>query len=530
MVCEVNLRPKTRGVVAAGDRQTAAAGAYALAQGGSAVDAAVAAAFAAFVCELPLSSPFGGGVLLAGPSPRELRQLDLFARTPGLGGERPQRMEFDPVEVDFGVTSQVFHVGRASAAVPVALPGLLEAHRRWGRLPLQVLVEPAVELGRRGYVVSAVVAYVSSLLASLVRRTPECAALYTLNGELAQAGMRLHNPALADVLERFAQRPAVVEELYAAFRCEFGTGQGGLITPLDVERIEVVEGAPLVTAHGGWTLHTMSTPSSGGVLVAVGVRLLQGVGALPFLSAEHVLALARVEAQLALLRDRSFDERCREPEFLRGLLDTDRISALRAAEGASDPGGLLGSTTHISVLDEHGGVAALTITNGEGSGQVLSGTGIHVNNLLGEEDIHVRGFHVDAPGTRLITMMAPTVLDGPGGTIALGSGGSNRLRNAILCVVSHLIEHRADPAVAVDAARVHVEAVRAAGSTTLQLAFEPGLDEAASLALSRAHPEAFVMFPARNMYFGGVHVATRTERGFAGAGDGRRGGSVCVVE
>jgi len=377
-------------------------------------------------------------------------------------------------------------------------------------------------------VLGPVVAYVCSLLEVIVRRTPECAALFTVDGSLGRAGMRLYNPQLADSLERVARKPATVRELYAALSRELGPARGGLITPQDLESVEPLEQTPLETQHGAWTLRTMSAPSSGGVLVAVGLRLLDGVRRHGFLSPEHLRTIAAVQAELARLRNATFDERCRDAAFLEELLDERRIAALRVrAEAAAEAESTLGSTTHISALDEHGAVASLTLTNGEGSGHVLPGTGIHVNNLLGEEDIHPRGFHLDPPGSRLTTMMAPTVLDGPKGTIALGSGGSNRLRNAILCVVSHLVEHGVDPSAAVDAPRLHVQAEDAA----LWLAFErAGLDEVAVQALRAAFPGRSVTFEEKSMYFGGVHVAVRTERGFTGAGDPRRGGSLLVVE
>jgi gamma-glutamyltranspeptidase/glutathione hydrolase len=411
--------------------------------------------------------------------------------------------------------------------VPVALPGLLAAQRRWGRLPLEALVEPAIDLGRRGYVLGPVLAFVFSLLEAIVRRTPECAALFTVDGALGRAGMRLYNRELADVLERVAREPATVSELYAALAQEHGPARGGLITAEDLQAVEPLEEAPLRTQAGAWTLRTMPAPSSGGVLVAVGLRLLEGVGRRPFLSPEHLRTIAAAQVELARLRDATFDEHCRDRAFLEALLDERRVAVLRArAQTNAEAESVLGSTTHISALDEHGAVASLTMTNGEGSGHVLPGTGIHVNNLLGEDDIHPRGFHVDAPGTRLTTMMAPTVLDGPGGTVALGSGGSNRLRSAILCVVSHLVEHGVEPSVAVDAARLHVQAEDAG----LRLAFErAGLEEAAVQALRAACPGRSVTFDDKSMYFGGVHVAVRTERGFTGAGDARRGGSVHVV-
>jgi gamma-glutamyltranspeptidase/glutathione hydrolase len=366
------------------------------------------------------------------------------------------------------------------------------------------------------------------LLEAIVRRTPESARLFTLDGALGRAGMRLYNRELADVLERVARQPATVSELYAALSQEFGPARGGLITAQDSMNVEPLEQAPLRTQAGAWTLRTMSVPSSGGVLVAVGLRTLEGSRQQRFLSSEHLRTLAAAQAELARLRDATFDERCRDHAFLEGLLEEERIAVLRArAEANAHAESALGSTTHISALDEHGAVASLTMTNGEGSGHVLPGTGIHVNNLLGEEDIHPRGFHLDAPGSRLTTMMAPTVLDGPGGTIALGSGGSNRLRSAILCVVSHLVEHGVEPSLAVDAPRLHVQAEGGG----LWLAFErAGLEEAAVQALCAAFPGRAVTFDDKSMYFGGVHVAVRTERGFTGAGDARRGGSVHVVQ
>jgi gamma-glutamyltranspeptidase/glutathione hydrolase len=153
-----------------------------------------------------------------------------------------------------------------------------------------------------------------------------------------------------------------------------------------------------------------------------------------------------------------------------------------------------------------------------------------VNNLLGEADIHPRGFHHDPPGAPLVTMMAPTVVEGPDELIALGSGGSNRLRNAILEVLSLVLDHGLDLPAAVAAPRLHLERSAdgpAPGRRTV--AFErPGLSAAAAAAL-RALPDTPVEFAAPNMYFGGVHVAARRSGVLSGAGDPRRGGSVAVI-
>ncbi len=515
-------RRRTRGVVAAGDRQTARAGAFALEQGGNAVDAAVAAACAAFVCELPLAGPLGGGVMVARADHGDPVALDFFARVPGLGGQRPAHLDFAHVEVDFGAATQVFHVGRAAAAVPLALPGLLEAHRRFGALPLDVVVAPAVELGRGGYTLGAGVAFVFRLLEPIHRWSPACWALVSdASGQLAAAGSRLDNPQMAGVLADVAARPARVFDLYAELVAHFGPSAGGLITAADVGRLEVPQRRPVEVAHRGWRLATMPAPSSGGALVALGLRLLADVDRHPFGSAGHYAALVRVQHILLGVRGPSFDLDVREPGFVEALLADERVAALAASAPVAHPDHPLGSTTHISALDEHGGAVAVTLTNGEGCGHVLPGTGIQVNNLLGEEDINPRGFHVDPPGMAMGTMMAPTLGLGPRGeTLALGSGGSNRLRNAILATLSHLLSHGVEARDAVRAPRVHAEGGR--------VCFELADLAPDARALLSGLPGA-AAFAERNMYFGGVHTATHLHGDFGGAGDPRRGGHVETV-
>ena len=512
-------RKPTAGVVAAGDPQTAAAGAALLRAGGNAVDAAVAAALAAFVCELPLASPMGGGVMVRrGPS-GELDALDFFGRTPGLGLGRRPPLDFAHVEVDFGATTQVFHIGRGSAAVPLGLPGLLEAHTRWGRLPLREVAEPAVDLARNGYRLSDQVGFIFTLLDPIVRWHPETQALFSTSAGIGRAGDRLENTALATVLQDIAAHPDRVLDLYAQLAREFGPGAGGLITPADIGALEVGVHAPVVVPHRGWTLATMPGPSTGGPLVALGLKLLDGVAEHDFLSHAHLLALVDVQRRLLAVRDAHFDENVRDPAFVERLLAG--AAGLDAAPSPS-PSSELGSTTHISALDAHGGAVSVTLTNGEGCGHVLAGTGVQVNNLLGEEDINPRGFHVDAPGRAMTTMMAPTIgFDAIGESMALGSGGSNRLRNAILLTLSHLLDHGTSPEAAVTAPRLHLEKGR--------LAFEgEGLGPEVLDALARRSDA--VPFPGRNMYFGGVHLATGLHGRFGGAGDPRRGGHVEVVE
>jgi len=518
-----------RGVVAAGDPQSANAGAELLRAGGNAIDAAVATAFAAFVCELPLCSPLGGGAMLVELG-GEAHALDMFARAPGLGRTTHGDMDFAAVEVGFGATSQVFHVGRAAVAVPLALPGLLEAHRRWGSRPLAEVVAPAIALGREGFVVGPGVGFVIDVLRPIVELTPACTALYTdPSGVRGKHHSRLVNRDLASAFEQLARRPTFLDDLLAAFAREFGPENGGLVTARDIAEARVADVRALHVRHRAaeheWDLSTIPAPSTGGVLVALGLRLHEGDRANAFGSPAHALAVGRVQEVL-------LEERCRaslDPTFVAAL--RARLAAKRsAAQGAPPPDSPLGSTTHLSVIDEDGMAVSLTLTNGEGCGHVLSGTGMIANNLLGEEDIHPNGFHLDPPGAPLTTMMAPTILRQGARRIALGSGGSNRLRNAILQVLVGLVEQGVDVETAVRASRLHLEP-RANSRTGFRCAFEdvalaPGVAD----ALRAAYPDDPAVFPALNLFFGGVHAAVANgDRTFSGAGDPRRGGAVAIV-
>lgn len=488
------------GVVAAGDPQSANAGAMLLRAGGNAIDAAVATAFAAFVCEMPLCSPLGGGAMLVELASGDAHAIDMFSRAPGLGGSRPASMDFTNVEVSFGAATQIFHVGRASVAVPLALPGLLDAHRRWGARPLEEVLAPAVALGRDGYTLGPGIGFVFELLRPIAELSPECWRLYATDaGALGKHGDRLTNPDLGSSFEALARKPDALRDLFAAFAREFGTERGGLVTERDVNDARIAHLAPVHAKHRQWDVSTMPSPSTGGRLVARGLELHEGDGKKhAFGSKEHFLAIGRVQEQLLLERTRS----------------------------------QLGSTTHLSVIDEDGMAVALTLTNGEGCGYVLSGTGMIANNLLGEEDIHPNGFHLDPPGAPLTTMMAPTILRCDARRIALGSGGSNRLRNAILQVLLGLVEHGVDVETAVRAARLHLEPREPrADRAGFRAAFED-VDLAAGVAdaLRGAYPHAPAVFSAPNLYFGGVHAAIANGDGtFAGAGDARRGGAFAIV-
>jgi gamma-glutamyltranspeptidase/glutathione hydrolase len=513
-----------QGVVAAGDRQTARAGAQLLRQGGNVVDAVCAAAFASFVCELPLTGPLGSGVLLHGTPDRGWSVLDFFARVPGLGAA-PGDLDFSAIEVDFGAATQEFHVGRGSVAVPGTLRGLLEAHQRHGHLPLRDVVAPALGLARDGFRQSPGTDWVIRLLKPIYTLTPGARALANEALQSRQdEAVSLTNPGLAHLMESLARDPkGALRAIEADFVAAFGPAEGGRITAIDLSRFSPVRRRPLTVPFRGRTVALNPPPSSGGGLVALGLRLAERGELLDLRFGDHWLQLAQVVAEVGRARERGYDARLTEAGFLEHLLSDEGVDAAWRERQADTAERSLGGTTHISVLDGRGAAASLTTSNGEGSGHVLSGWGAHANNFLGEEDINPHGFHQEPPGTPMRTMMTPTLVLADGRPeLALGSGGSNRIRSAIFQALLNHLGFELPLVEAVESSRLHVEGTRL---------WMESLDVPESVleAVKHAWPGT-TLFDHRSMFFGGVHVASHRDGRFTGAGDPRRWGAVCFPE
>lgn len=471
------------GVVAAGQRETAEAAAAILRIGGNPVDAAIAACAAAFVAEPLLCGAGGAGIMtvaLAGAAPAV---IDFFSDMPGRGLDMAGERHFEAIEVDFGAARQVFHVGRAAAAVPGTLPGLAEAHARFGSLPLADLMAPAIRLATEGVTVSAETAHVFALLHGILASHPETLRVIA-GGALPRPGGVLRNPELAETLRAFGATGRTPEPMIEGLLSGFGPARGGLITEDDVRDYRPQVRAPVIEELGDWTL--CLPPSPGG-------RLAMHV--------TRALARSRPAAREA-------DE----------VVRFGHASGAAHAERGQATG--RGSTTHLSVLVPGAGVVAVTLTNGEGCGYLVPGTGVQLNNFLGEEDLNPHGFHRHPPGQRLPTMIAPSVgLRRGQPCLALGSGGSNRIRSAVGEVLYRRVGHGVSLAEAVTAPRVHAE------DDAVWLELEGLRDpDAARAALARAFATVYA-FPRRDFFFGGVHAVELDAAGaLHGVGDARRGG------
>jgi gamma-glutamyltranspeptidase / glutathione hydrolase len=482
-------------MVAAGHPVTAEAGADVLRTGGNAVDAAIGAMLASWTAEPLLTGPGAGGYLLVAGPDWEPTLLDFFVAAPGFGatGERAELVE---ASIDFdGDAMQTFHVGAASCGAYGNPAGAAAAIDRWGSMPLAELAAPAARLAREGVEVTPAQAYLFALLAPIVQTSPEGTATFLPGGRPPAEGERFALPELGDAIERLGRdgaAPFYTGDIAAAILAWLDE-RGGVLTAEDLARYEAIPRPPARISYRGDEVLTNPPPSAGGTLLALALGLLDRTPGPPSLSA---IVDAMEAAQEA--RTDAFLEGLAEPGFLERFL-----------------GSRLGATTHISAVDGAGRCASLTCTNGEGSGMVVPGTGVHVNNIMGEEDLSPLGFHTAPPGRRMPSMMAPTAVLRDGQVeLVLGSAGSNRIRSALLQTIVGVVDHGLDALAAVEAPRTH---------------FEHGLVYAEpGVPVEELQGREVVAFRARNLFFGGVQAIARdpaTGR-LTGGGDPRRGGAV----
>ncbi len=513
--------------MAAGHPLTAEAGIAVLREGGNAVDAAVAAVLTSFVAESPLTGLGAGGYMVVHDGSQTV-VLDFFVAVPGLGGAE-RGAELLPIPVYFTEdVPQTFNCGAASCGVPGTAAGLEEALRRFGSATLADLAAPAARHAAEGVEVNPEQAFIFKILAPILTLTKEGAELYAPDGHVLREGEVFRWPDLALALERLGadgSAPFYTGEIGRALS-EWVVGRGGTLGAEDLAAYRVVAREPARASFRGHEVLTNPPPSSGGVLIAFALEVLERLGR----AGTEELVAAMQEAQAA--RTEEFAEGLHEEGFAERFLAPRALdeAAARAAEfaapptpGVGDRSDRLGSTTHITAVDGQGRCASVTCSNGSGSGVVVPGTGVHLNNMLGEEDLNPHGFFRQPPGRRMPSMMSPTVILRDGELVAgLGSGGSNRIRSAVLQTIVRMVAEGAEPERAVVAPRVHYEA----GAVQA----EPGIDPQA-LGRIEARGLRVDRWEQHNLFFGGVHAVSRDPATgeLRGGGDPRRGGAVALA-
>ncbi len=529
--------PPIYGAVAAGDPQTVEAGIHVLKQGGNAVDALVAAAYAALVAE-PFLINIGGGGLATLYLPDKNRALtyDFMVDVPS----RPPypTMDFRRILVQFEAAIQHFHIGRASAGVPGLVAGLCRLHSDWGRLPLQQVMAPAIALAEQGATISQSQVHILNTLRDIFSADPQLRDLYFPHGQPITAGTRIARPDVAHTLKRIASEGPDVfyrgDLAQAIVRDQ--ERRGGLITANDLAHYEVYILPALETTYRGWRVFLPPPPSRGGGLVALALALLSDhpISEWTFLGPRHAALHAAVQAYVQNIRPQWETVIERSPHPGEAWLAPANLTAHRKAfaqrwqerlafsfpieERATKP-----NTTHISVLDAEGLIVSMTMSAGEDAGFVVEDTGIQLNNMLGEDDLNPQGFHRWPPGTRLGTMMTPTIVrHDSGDVLVVGSGGSSRIRSAVVQVISAYLDFALPLDEAVRAPRIHYDE-----EGVVQL--EGGIPEGTASALQHAGYRVN-LWPVKSIYFGGAHaVARRGSITWEAAGDPRRGGAGAIV-
>jgi len=452
--------------VAGGHKDTVESASNILKEGGNAFDAAIAGVFASMSCEYLYTGAASGGAMLVKKNGFSADIIDFFVETPPINPSKVK--DFKAINADFGDTKQEFNIGAGSVGIPGTLPGLIHIHKEYGSLPFSVLVEQAIDLSKKGCLISKNQEYLSEVLSPIISSSEVLESLFIKDGSLLKEGDLFINTEFASFLDQFLYEDATTfyrHEVCPLFYNSFK--EGGIIQLKNLQEYTPKKRAPLELKYRGHQIFMNPEPSTGGTLINAGLKQLNGLD-----------VVSKQDIEGALHKIKKFK-------------DQDMV----------------GSTTHLSVIDKENNVASVTTTNGVGAGFTVPGTGIMPNNMLGEKHLNINGFHNWKSQQRIPSNICPTlIVDKNNNLTTLGSAGSSRIISATMSVISNLLNNEMSLKRSISKSRIHLE-----GDT---LHCEP----------SDGHPEYktenVVIWEAKNMYFGGVNACSS----FDSVGDERRSG------
>lgn len=471
--------------------------------GGNAIDAALAASLVTMVNEVGIVSPSSGGFITVQPPDGSPPQtVDGWMDMPGRGcaGDVEDRRGRSTWDVHTGYGGGVsVTIGPGSVAAHGSIAAFAEAHRRWGSLPWRDLLAPAIDVARRGFRLSGASRFYLEYVHQDVFGWDEAsrAAIHGAAGDITTDLLVL--PELADSLDQIAEHGAAALHTGDLARLIAADVQdrGGLLGLEDLRTYAPVVRPALSVRSGGWTFGTNPPPSVGGVCVTAMLQLMgdRPHGAWTAADVDHLVRVQRAVLSRRLdVLDHS-DDLERDAAELLADIDRDHLAVLES-----------GSTAHVSATDSDGAACSVTVSSGYSSGMVARGTGIWLNNCLGEQELNPRGLHGLEPGTRLLSNMAPTVgRHDDGSVLAIGSPGADRITTAIVQALAGFAHGQMPLQEAVNHPRVHVHR---AGRPDEVIKTETDL----------------------TMYYGGVAATLRRGDGrLVAAADPRRDGAVRLV-
>lgn len=470
--CEKKPATGSRGMVVTNHPLASAAGAQILLAGGNAIDAAVASLFALTVAEPMMVGILGGGLSHIRLADGRHVVIDNLSTAPGKATADMYECLSDEIGKQRDTRDRENVVGAKAVAVPGALKGWCEALARFGTLTLADVLQPAIGLAERGFVVTPYLSNCITDNAADLARDPGLAAMLLPGGQPLQPGMRLVQADYAASLKLIAAEgpDALYGGKLGRALTDYMAANGGLIDQADLANYKIELREPIRGSYRGYEIIGPPPPSSSGVHIAQMLNILEGydIGALGFGSTDAVHLLA--EALKIAFADRAVATA--DPAFVKvpvaKLIDkayADERRALIAMEQAKSwtaglSGGESADTTHVTVADAMGNVVSATQTiNGLfGACVQIPGTGMIANNYMYNFDPHPGRALSIAPGKRVFTSMAPMMAVKDGRlAFALGLPGALRIFPSALQAIVNLIDHRMSLQEAVEAPRVWTE-------------------------------------------------------------------------
>lgn len=484
--------------------------------GGNAVDCALAAALVTINTEPGVCALAGSAFITIWPAAGDPVTVDGNVAVPGTGLDEQQR-KGGAVQVDVKYGGGVKTLaGTGAVAIPGTLAAIEHAWKKYGSVSWRTIFEPSIRACREGFPLSAACRYYLGYAADCIfnRSADGYAALHHDDGTLLEAGERVIVPHLADSLEAIAEDGARVfyeGEIAAAIAGHCREG-GGMLTAADLANYRAIERRPMLIDMGEWCIASNPPPAVGGSVLAA---MLLACADLPDKRWSRAALAQLIAAQRACLDFRRHNM---------DLADDVSLAAARLLESVRS-GQLLArwtsaSTVHTSVVDDAGNGCSITASSGYGSGEMPAGTGLWLNNCLGEIELNRRGLDAGPIGARLPSNMAPCVARGGDTVLAVGSPGADRITTALQQFLINYLYFEMPLRDAIAHPRVHVDT----SGEVIQLMAEAGLDlPELDLPLKE--------FPEIVMYFGGVGAAVFDQaRGFDAAADPRREGGVFVPD
>ncbi len=413
------------GSIACGHIETARAAQIILENGGNAFDAGIASLFASFLAEPCMSSAGGGGFALLSTPNSEVECLDFFCQTP-LHKPDMSQTHYVAADIDYGESVERFYAGTASVGVPGSVAGIFSIYEKYASMPMHELVQPAIELAKKGVLVNAYQEFELRLLYPIFSLFDRGLELFYKNKKELVEGQMMHMPHQADFLDvlsregsRWFYEGDIVNLILKDFEQEITRG---VLTRDDFKQYKVIQSKPLSFQFNNQTIYAPPAPNLGGPLTKQLLELYASI----------------------------------EPKQLKSYQDTFSLhwtSALAKLQEPEFHNSKRGCTSHISVYDKAGNACTITISNGEGSGYIIPGTDVILNNMLGEPTLQPDGLHTWTPNVRLGSMMTPLIIKNSDQKTVLvtGTGGAARIPYAL----GQLIAHTQNPEFSLEDATLH---------------------------------------------------------------------------